>query len=166
MSDAQDNWIAEAKKLYSEQVEALQVQQRDLPKLPEEHLSKLAAATEASPVVTCKGHAIPSGFVIIGETTNFACSSSFNNAWIIKRPNQQEIVCKVSPIPASYVIVGETTNFGCSSAFNNAWIIKVPGAQEVVCKQSPIPDGYIIKAQTTNFACSNVFNNAWIIARV
>ena len=166
MTEDQVRWTAEAEELYRSNAQSLQANSDGLPSLPEAHLALLKTVTPASTVIICKGQAIRPGFVIVGQTTNFGCSSNRDNAWIIKRPGQQETVCKVSPIPAGYVIVGQTTNFGCSSNLDNAWIIKLPGQQETVCKASPIPPGYVIVGQTTNFGCPSNLDNAWILRRV
>lgn len=166
MTEDQVKWAVEAEELYRNNIQPLQVKQDALSSLPEDHCVALNAITPASTVIICKNQSIPSGFVIVGQTTNFSCSNQLDNAWIIKRPGQQETICKVSPMPEGYVIVGQTTNFGCSNALDNAWIIRLPGAQETVCKSSPIPRGYVIVGQTTNFGCSNNLDNAWIIKRV
>ena len=87
-------------------------------------IGKIKALDEHSTLTICKGQNIPNGFVIIGQTTSFSCSDNLNNAWIIKRPGNQETVCKSSPIPDGYVIIGQTTNFSFSNNMNNAWTIK------------------------------------------
>lgn len=80
--------------------------------------------TSANSVVICKGQPIPSGWVIVAQTTNFACSSDLNNAFVIKQPGMSEVICAYSPIPAGYVITATTTNFACSSDINNARVIQ------------------------------------------
>ena len=80
----------------------------------------IAAAAET----ICIGSPIPVGFVIIAQATNFSCSSSLNNALVIKQPGPTETVCIGSPIPAGYVITGQTTNVSCSGGLNNAQVIK------------------------------------------
>ncbi|WP_234859446.1 hypothetical protein [Aquimarina aquimarini] len=121
---------------------------------------------EKSSVITiCKSSPFPSGYVIVGQATNFSCSSSINNAWRIKRPGNRETICKSSPFPDGYVIVGQATNFSCSSRIDNAWRIKIPGRRETICKSSPLPSGYVIVGEATNFSCSSRINNSWRIRR-
>jgi hypothetical protein len=89
-----------------------------------EFAQRIKGITPASSVVICKNQAIPAGWVIIAQTTNFACSTDLNNAYVIKLPDATEVVCSYSPIPQGYVITGTTTNFACSTDINNAWLIR------------------------------------------
>lgn len=90
------------------------------PALSDEQLAVCSNADESNTITICKDQQIPDGFVIIAQTTNFQCPSNLDNAWIIKRPGQRELVCAVSPIPPGYVITGRDTNFQCPSNLDNA----------------------------------------------
>lgn len=87
-------------------------------------MDKANSVTPASTLVICAGQPIPQGWVIVARTTNFQCSSSLDNAYVIKQPGPSEVVCAYSPIPANYVVTGTTTNFQCSNSLHNAKIIR------------------------------------------
>lgn len=167
MTEEQLKWTAEAKTFFEKYVLSKQIKQDGISALPDDQLEVLSKLTSETTMIICQNQLIPSGFVIVGQTTNFNCSPELNNAWIIKRPAEKETICKVSPMPVGYVIVGQTTNFSCSQDLANAWFIRLPEAEGmVVCKASPLPDGYIIVAQTTDFSCSTDLYNAWVIRKI
>ena len=85
---------------------------------------KIKSFTAANSLTICAGQPIPSGWVIVAQTTNFQCSSQLNNALVIKIPGPSEVVCDYSPIPPNYVVTATTTNFQCSSNLNNARVIQ------------------------------------------
>lgn len=77
----------------------------------------------------CKGSLIPEGFLIVGQDTDFNCSSSFDNVWVIQRYNtcsvgQQMTICKGQAVPIGWGIKATVTNFSCGSDFDNAWVIE------------------------------------------
>lgn len=89
-----------------------------------EFMEKANSVNPASSLVICAGQPIPQGWVIVARTTNFECSSSLDNAYVIKQPGSSEVVCAYSPVPSNYVVTGITTNFQCSSSLHNAKIIR------------------------------------------
>jgi len=91
--------------------------------LNKDQLKKLETLPGGERLVICKGYAIPTGWVIIGEIPSTSCPGSFPNAWVIKQPGLTEVVCKVSPIPSNYVRIGEGPSTSCPGHFPNAWTI-------------------------------------------
>lgn len=113
--------------------------------------SPLLATSEA---VVCAGSAVPSGYVVLGETTGAYCPSGSGDAWRIGIPGPEETVCSFSPIPRGYVKVGETSSSDCSGYVMR---IKQAGFVEQTCFHTPIPFGYVISKNYYTSDPSNCF---------
>lgn len=98
--------------------------QREMTPLTKDQLNRLEALPAGEIVGICKGQAIPSDMVIVGEGSSINCPGHFPNIWYIKRPGTTEVVCKVSPIPPDYVKVGEGSSISCPGSFPNTWTIR------------------------------------------
>ncbi len=93
----------------------------------------LAAAT---PSMVCLLSAMPSGWVVVGHTTNAGCgevpfaSPDSWNTYVIAQPGIQATVCDDSPIPPGYTNIGATRAIQCeipsfsSIDYTNAFVIK------------------------------------------
>lgn len=82
----------------------------------------------------CAVSNLPGGWVIVGKTTSDACRTNQDlpekdNALLIKRPGQREVICEKTPYPGGYAVVAKTRSAACPNAgdesYNNAWVIEV-----------------------------------------
>lgn len=96
----------------------------DLQHLPPEFVARMHDLSETATVCMGKQYHIPNGWVIIGETVLYEFPGEWPNGWIIKRPDETEIVCGVSPIPENYVKIEHVGCDACPGAWPNAWKIE------------------------------------------
>jgi len=91
------------------------------------------AQSEGKVIQICVGSNIPSGYVIIGQATVEQCRKftdlpERDNALIIKKPAQKEVICEQSPYPGNYAVTGRTRSVSCpnnsNENYNNALIIE------------------------------------------
>lgn len=87
-------------------------------------LRRMNALPETATVCLAKHYQIPEGWVIIGETVLLQDLGQWPNAWLIKRPEDTEIVCGISPIPSDYVKIEHVGSSACPGAWPNAWKIE------------------------------------------
>ena len=95
--------------------------------------STMIAQSQGKITQICAGSNVPSGFVVVGQTTNEQCRKftdlpERDNALIIKRPAQREIICEQSPYPGNYAVTGRIRSVACPNSanenYNNALIIE------------------------------------------
>lgn len=135
----------------------------------------------------CKGPNVPTDFAVVKEGFDSHCPSStragdITNAWLIRKPDQSEILCKGfvmwngreipgAPVPTGYVVIGEKVSQLCAKSGDakdpaNAWSIRLPRERETICKGFLIPRGYVVvnEARTSECPARTATNNAWVIA--
>ena len=95
--------------------------------------STMVAQSEGKIVQICAGSNVPSGYVVVGQASIEQCRKftdlpERDNALIIKRPAQREIICEQSPYPGNYAVTGRTRSVSCpnnaNENYNNALIIE------------------------------------------
>lgn len=96
----------------------------DLQPLAAELLHRMNDLSETGTVCLAKHYQIPEGWVIIGETVLPQLPGPWPNGWIIKRPEETEVVCSVSPIPSDYVKIEHMGTNACPGVWPNAWKIE------------------------------------------
>jgi hypothetical protein len=87
-------------------------------------LHRLNDLPETTTVCIGKHQRVPDGWVIVAETVLQQFPGRWPNAWIIKKPEEIELVCKVSPIPSDYVKIEEMGTNACPGSWPNAWKIE------------------------------------------
>jgi hypothetical protein len=82
----------------------------------------------------CAVSNLPGGWVIVGKTTSDACRTNADlpekdNAYLIKRPGQREIICEKTPYPGNYAVIAKARSAACPNKsdenYNNAWVIEI-----------------------------------------
>lgn len=95
--------------------------------------STTIAQTEGKVIQICTGSNVPYGYVIVGQASVEQCRKftdlpERDNALIIKRPAQREVICEQSPYPGNYAVTGRTRSVACpnnsNENYNNALIIE------------------------------------------
>jgi hypothetical protein len=86
-------------------------------------LQQISDLPETTTVCIGKQFRIPDGWVIIGETVLHQFPGTWPNGWLIKKPEETEIVCSVSPIPSDYVTLAHVGSNACPGVWPNAWKI-------------------------------------------
>ena len=95
--------------------------------------STIIAQSEGKLIQICAGSNVPSGYVIIGQTTIEQCRKftdlpERDNAIVIKKPAQREVICEQSPYPGNYAVTGRTRSVACpnntNENYNNALVIE------------------------------------------
>ena len=95
--------------------------------------SATIAQSEGKIIQICVGSNVPSGYVIIGQTSVEQCRKftdlpERDNAFMIKKPAQREVICEQSPYPGNYAVTGRARSVACpnnsNENYNNALIIE------------------------------------------
>jgi hypothetical protein len=95
--------------------------------------SATIAQSEGKIIQICAGSDVPSGYVIVGQASIEQCRKftdlpERDNALIIKKPAQREVICEQSPYPGNYAVTGRTRSLACphnsNENYNNALIIE------------------------------------------
>lgn len=92
--------------------------------LPTDVLQRIEHLADTITVCVGKGYHIPDGWVIIAETVLPELPGKWPNGWMIKKPEETEIVCAVSPIPENYVKIEHMGSEVCPGPWPNAWKIE------------------------------------------
>jgi hypothetical protein len=117
----------------------------------------------------CKASALPSGYVITGETSSSSCLGNFPNVWLVTEVSgiSTAVVCKVwSPIPDGFAIISENSSGGCPGNFPNTWTIKRPSTvgTTVICAVSKIPIGFVVTGEGISGSCPGSWPNTRFIS--
>ena len=95
--------------------------------------SSIIAQSEGKIIQICVGSNVPYGYVIVGQTTIEQCRKftdlpERDNALVIKKPAQREVICEQSPYPGNYAVTGRTRSVACpnnsNENYNNALVIE------------------------------------------
>lgn len=93
------------------------------------------AQTQQNKIIEiCSDSNLPGGWVIVGKTTSDACRTNADlpekdNAYLIKRPGQREVICEKTPYPGNYAVIAKARSAACPNKsdenYNNAWVIEI-----------------------------------------
>jgi hypothetical protein len=92
--------------------------------LPSAFQRRIEELPETAMVCMSKRFQVPDGWVIVGETVLHEAPGTWPNGWMIKKPEETEIVCSVSPIPEPYVKIEHVGSNACPGPWPNAWKIE------------------------------------------
>jgi len=131
-------------------------------------------ATDGTTTAMCRGNlaSVPTGFVIVGESSQGPCNGFLEGTWTILKPpanGTTTAYCKgnLAGVPNGFVIVGESTFSPCTS-FNGTWVIRTPHpvGTTTICRVglAQIPAGYHTVGGTTSGGPCTSFNGTWQIA--
>ena len=81
----------------------------------------------SSPQIICTISAVPTGMVVVGFKRNSACSDGAE--WLVKRPDDGDIICAESPLPRQFSIATEAQGTSVGTCPNRAFLISAASAR-------------------------------------
>lgn len=118
-----------------------------------------AVKSSAAPNVTtsyiCSNQPVPSGYVVVGSSTDYRCPGLGVYLYGIEPAYDGIVACLGSPYPSPYFITGESSPaYQCTPGFLGSMTLHLPYDGMVACVNGVLWSPWVITGNGSNYQCN------------